>query len=316
MRAMVFGAGLGTRLRPLTEERAKPAVPVANRALASLALAHLRDAGAQRVVLNAFHLGAELPAWIDADLPNGMRVTYLQEPRLLGTGGGLRNAASALLDGADDDEVIVVMNGDVVYAPDLAAAMKQHRASGAIATMIVRATAGSDGHGAVEIDAERGCVGRIHQRPNVVPRALVPVTFTGVHLLSPRAFRDLPAEGCIVRSAYRRWIDGGLFVGAVVDESPWRDLGTLREYLEGNLELASGRLTSPYVTPSATGTLVAASARVHQSAKLDACVIGAGAIVDAGITLDRVVVWDGAHVTASARDAIVTRRSVVPVGAA
>ena len=123
MRAMVFGAGLGTRLRPLTDERAKPAVPVANRALASLAIAHLGNAGAQHVVLNAFHLGAELPTWIDASLPAGMRVTYQQEPRLLGTGGGLRNAAPALLDGADDDELLVVMYCDVVYAADLARAM-------------------------------------------------------------------------------------------------------------------------------------------------------------------------------------------------
>lgn len=305
MRAMIFAAGLGTRLRPLTDERPKPGVPVANRALASLAVAHLASAGARHVVVNTFHLGERLPALMAAHVPAGLRVTYVQEARLLGTGGGLRNAQSALLEGAAQDEVVVVMNGDVVFAPDLERAIAHHRATGAVATMIVRATPGSEGHGAVEIDAERGRVGRIHQLPVAAAAGLVPVTFTGVHVLSQRAFAELPAEGCIVRTAYRRWIDAGVVVGAVLDESPWRDLGTLREYIDGNLELASGRLASPYVVPSADGTLVAEGARVHESARLAQCVIGAGAVIDAGVTLERVVVWDGAHVTQSARDAVV-----------
>jgi len=229
MRAMVFAAGEGTRLLPLTSERPKPGVPVANRPLASLALAHLARSGARQVVLNAHHLGQRLPALLAEFVPAELRVTYVQEARLLGTGGGLRHAAGALLEGAAADEVVVVMNGDVVFAPDLARAIAHHRATDAIATMIVRATPGSDGHGAVEIDARRGLVGRLHRLPAAAPAGLVPVTFTGVHVLSQRAFADLPEEGCIARAAYRRWLDGGLRVGAVLDESPWRDLGRLRE---------------------------------------------------------------------------------------
>ncbi len=83
MRAMVFGAGLGTRLRPLTDQRPKPGVPVANRPLASLAVAHLASAGARHVVMNTFHLGERLPALMAAHVPAGLRVTYVQEARLL-----------------------------------------------------------------------------------------------------------------------------------------------------------------------------------------------------------------------------------------
>jgi mannose-1-phosphate guanylyltransferase len=313
MRAMIFAAGQGTRLRPLTNERPKPGVPVANLPLASFALAHLAAAGAERVVINTHHLGDRLPALMAAHVPAGLPVRYVHEARLLGTGGGLRHAAAALLEGATDDEVVVVMNGDVVFAPDLLGAIAQHRASGVIATMVVRATPGSDGHGAVEVDAARGLVRRIHRLPVEVDAELLPVTFTGVHLLSRRAFEDLPEEGCIVRSAYRRWIDSGRLVGAVLDEAPWRDLGTLREYLDGNLELASGKLRSPYVTPSATGTLIAEGAEIHGSARLRECVVGAGAIVAAGVTLERVVVWDGARVTESANDAVITSSGVVEV---
>ena len=311
MRAMLFAAGLGTRLRPLTDERPKPTVPVANRPLAALALAHLAHAGVRRVVVNTHHLGAELPGLLAPHTPPGLDVRYVHEARLLGTGGGLRHAARALRVGADDDELVVVMNGDVVFAPALARAIAHHRAIDAIATMIVRATPGSDGHGAVEIDVRSGRVGRLHQRPVAAPPGLVPVTFTGVHVLSRRAFADLPEEGCIARAAYRRWIDTGERVGAVLDESPWRDLGTLREYLDGNLDLASGALRSPYVGVGAAGSLIAAGVRIHASASLQRCVVGAGAVVGPGVRLEGVVVWDGACVMRDARDAVVTPRGVV-----
>jgi mannose-1-phosphate guanylyltransferase len=311
MRAMLFAAGLGTRLRPLTDERPKPAVPVALRPLASLALVHLAQAGAERVVVNTHHLGGALPGLLAPHAPAGLRLHYVHEETLLGTGGGLRHAEPTLLENARDDELVVVMNGDVIFAPDLARAVAHHRSLDAIATMVVRATPGSDGHGAVEIDAAAGLVRRLHRLPEVAPAGLLPVTFTGVHVLSRRAFEDLPTEGCIARKAYRRWIDAGERVGAVIDETPWRDLGTLREYLDGNLDLAAGTLSSPYVTPGAHGSLVAPDARVAASARVERCVIGAGSTVAADVQLTRVVVWDGVDVVRDACDTVITPRGVV-----
>jgi mannose-1-phosphate guanylyltransferase len=314
MRAMLFAAGLGTRLRPLTEERPKPGVPVALRPLAALALAHLAQAGAVRVVVNTHHLGASLPGLLGRHAPDGLDLRFVQETALLGTGGGLRHAAHALLEGAGNDELVIVMNGDVVFAPDLARAIAHHRAIDAIATMVVRATPGNDGHGAVEIDAAAGLVRRLHRLPEVAPAGLLPVTFTGVHVLSRRAFADLPSEGCIARRAYRRWIDRGERVGAMVDDSPWRDLGTLGEYLDGNLDLARGSLASPYVTPGVNGSLVASDARVASTARMERCVVGPGASIAAGVQLARVVVWDGVAVVEDAHDAVITPRGVVQVG--
>jgi len=314
MRAMLFAAGLGTRLRPLTDERPKPGVPVALRPLASLALAHLARAGVERVVVNTHHLGASLPGLLRPHAPSGIDLQFVQESALLGTGGGLRHAARALFEGAASDELVVVMNGDVVFAPDLARAIAHHQSIDAIATMVVRATPGSDGHGAVEIDAAAGRVKRLHRLPDVAPPGLLPVTFTGVHVLSRRALADMPAEGCIARNAYRAWIDRGERVGAVLDESPWRDLGSLREYLDGNLDLAGGLLASPYVTPGLNGSLVATDARVASSARLDRCVIGPGASIGAGVHLKGVVVWDGVCVAEDAHDAVITSRGVVRVG--
>ena len=125
--------------------------------------------------------------------------------------------------------------------------------------------------------------------------------FTGVHVLAPRSFVDFPAEGCVIRSAYRKWVDEGAVVAGITDLAPWKDLGTLAAYLDGNVALAKG------------GALVHPSATVATGAQLRGVVIGAGASI-AAVSLERVVVWPGACVDADLRDAIVTPERVVPVG--
>ena len=298
---MVLAAGLGTRLRPLTEELPKPAVPVANRPLVAYALDLIRAYGGSRVVINAHHLPDRLEEAARAH-GGSLDLHVLREPQLLGTGGGLRNARDLLLEG--DTDTVVVLNSDILFEPDLAAAIETHRRLGAIATMVLRTDPEAARYGAIEID-ETARVRRLLGSPENVPLPTRPFMFTGVHVLSRDAFADLPESGCIVRHAYRRWVDGAVIVAGHVEESPWRDLGTLEAYLDANLDAA--RL--------AGGALVAPTARVGKGAKLLDAVVGGGAEVADGVALERTVVWPGARATTDVRDAVVTPRGVTPVGA-
>ena len=296
---MVLAAGLGTRLRPLTEELPKPAVPVANRPLLAHALDVVRARGGERVVVNAFHLADRL-ATVARAHGEGLDVHVLREGTLLGTGGGIRNARELLLErGAD---TVVVLNSDILFEPDLGAAMETHRRLGAIATMVLRSDPEAARYGAIEID-ETARVRRLLGDPSEVPVPTLPFMFTGVHVLSRAAFADLPESGCIVRHAYRSWVDRGAVVAGHVDESPWRDLGTLEAYLEANLAAAR----------DAGGALVAPSARLGRGATLREVVVGEGAEIGAAVTLERTVVWAGARVFWDLRDAVVTPSRVVPV---
>src|SRR5687767_4016794 len=103
MDALVLAAGLGTRLRPLTDRLPKPAVPVANRPLVSFALEHLGRAGVTRAVLNAHHLADALPPVVAKAAPSWLAARVVREPELLGTGGGVRNLWLSLRDGAAGD---------------------------------------------------------------------------------------------------------------------------------------------------------------------------------------------------------------------
>lgn len=314
---MVFAAGLGTRLLPLTTLLPKPVVPLLHRPLAAYAVLHLAGAaGATDVVLNTHHLAARAEDELRRALPPAAgtpALTFAHETRLLGTGGGVKNAvlAQSRALGRDlaPDEPFVAFNGDILFAPDLLAAIALHRDTGAIATMIVRVVPAADAArlGAIELD-EALRVRRILATPDGTLRATM---FTGVHVLSARAVADLPDEGCIVRQGYARWLARGEIVAGFVDASPWRDLGTPREYLAAHVDLLRGVLALPGGSREARDRAVHPDALVDPAATLVDTCVGPRAHVAPGVRLERCVVWPDTVVAASAADAILAPGVVV-----
>lgn len=126
----ILAAGLGTRLRPLTDHRPKPLVPVAGVPLVEYALDALARAGVATVGINAFHLGEQLPA---ALAHRRERLCFVHEATLQGTGGGLRDIAARLPRGT-----VVVVNGDALFGFDIGPFLHRHREAGVIATLALR----------------------------------------------------------------------------------------------------------------------------------------------------------------------------------
>jgi len=303
MRAMVFAAGLGTRLRPLTEILPKPAVPFFGRPLSCWTLDHLARAGATSAVVNTHHLAERAEAAIAAGAPRGLAVAFSREEVLLGTGGGLRRAwelEERLRGRMGEGEVLVVMNGDILFAPDLSRLVALHRSSGALATMALRHAADPWSMGAIEIDAAGHIVAMLGRQPSAAGTEAA--MFTGVHVFSRAALELLPAEGCVVRKGYVRWLAEGLPLGGIVCDEPWLDLGTPRVYRDAHLEVLRGQRALPGV--EAGRAWVAPDAEVGSAAALEECVIGAGAEVG-DVRVERSVVWPGARVRADVADAIV-----------
>ncbi len=182
---MVLCAGLGTRLRPLTAQVPKPAVPVCGVPLVRWSLALLAGAGVRRAVVNVHHLPeAMAAAAAEAAAALGLALTLSREPVIAGTGGALREARAAL-DGASE---ILLVNGDVLFDLDLGAALAAHRASGALATMVLLPMPAGARYAAVEVDAG-GAVRRIAGAFGPGGAGLSPWHFSGVHVLSPGAPR-------------------------------------------------------------------------------------------------------------------------------
>jgi NDP-sugar pyrophosphorylase family protein len=300
MRAMVFAAGLGARLLPLTHVLPKPAVPVANRPLAWFSLDYLSRNDFLDVVLNTHHLSNRLREKLEPHVPEGMRVRYVHEPVLLGTGGGLKNAWHPI-----DGESFVAVNSDVLFAPNLEAAMRHHQGLGAIATLVLREVEGPSTYGAVDVDLANSRVCGLLGVPNRPRESEKRYMFTGVHLLHPRAWKDLPDSGCIIRTAYRRWVDRGEVVGAYIDNSPWTDVGTLKAYLDTNCAFTKGQITWDGIKVDSR-SVVSESATIGNDTQIDEAVIGKNARIETNLSLKRVVIWENAHVERSTENAIVT----------
>ncbi|MDH5672685.1 MAG: NDP-sugar synthase [Myxococcales bacterium] len=305
MRAMLVAAGFGTRLDPLTQELPKPAVPVANQPVAAFALQHLHRFGIRDFVVNTHHLAAALRAALEPRVPADARLRFVHEPTILGTGGGVRNAASQGAGGLEQE--LLVFSAKLVFAPDLERLLRVHRDSGAIATMCLRPLPPDAGFAPVELAAD-GRIRRIRGLPTGAgDGSLRAAMYTGVQVLSPRALAQLPAEGDIIERAYLPWLERGEVVMGVLDGGDWRDVGVGPQgYLEANLAFAQGQLRWPGLPEPVAGSFVAPDARVGAATRLQAVVAGAGAKIASGAVLERVVLWPGARAEGELRDAIVT----------
>lgn len=242
MKAMVFAAGLGTRLRPLTDTLPKALIEVGGRPLLAIVLARLARAGVDAAVVNVHHLPAAIESWLaGARLP--MPVALSRETELLDTGGGLKHAAPLLA----GEEPFFIHNVDVLSAIDLGALMAQHNASGALATLAVQPR--SRGRGLLFdedgrlVGWEESPGGRRLWAARPVPEA-ERLAFCGVHAASSALFGRLSESGAFpLVDAYLRLAGEGADIRAFrADGVFWADVGTAEKLAAVRKLAAEGRL--------------------------------------------------------------------------
>jgi mannose-1-phosphate guanylyltransferase len=292
MKAMVLCAGLGTRLRPLTDLRPKAACPLLDLPLLWFQLALLRGIGVDEVVINTHHAASALERVALLGCRRlGLELHVSHEVELLDTGGGLREARRWL-----GDRTFLLLNSDMLFDADLAAALQAHRARGAPATLVLGPLPPEGSYHPVETSSD-GLVTRIPAEGPPRP-GMTFSHFTGVHVLEPEIFDHLPARGPagMVRDAYRSLLAAGRPLAAHHDEGAWRDLGTPRGYLEANLEAADGfplqRFAAlPFEGERRQNSWIGKEAQVEGS--IVRSVVGAGSKVPAGAEVIDSLVWPG-----------------------
>lgn len=227
---MVLAAGLGTRLRPLTNDRPKALVEVAGRTLLEITLARLRAFGVREVIVNVHHFADLVIAYLKAHENFGMRIEVSREDLLLDTGGGLKKAGWFFLeDSASADEPFLLHNVDVISTVDFMKMVQAHKANQALATLAVRKRESSR---QLLFDEQLQLCGRRAGRdkePEIARPAprLEPLAFSGIHIISPRLFPLMKEEGIfsIIDSYLRLAASGEKIAAFRADQYYWRDLG-------------------------------------------------------------------------------------------
>lgn len=230
MRAMILAAGLGTRLRPLTDNRPKALVEVAGHTLLEITLRRLRQFGIREVIVNVHHFADMVVDYLKKNDNFGMRIEISREDVLLDTGGGLKKAAWFFLEeSSHSEEPLLLHNVDVLSTIDLDRMVQFHRQNQALATLAVQDRETSR---YLLFNEQNQLCGRRtgrDQAPEIVrpSQETQALAFSGVHVISPRLLPLMAEDGVfsIITSYLRLAGQGEKIMGFRTDEYYWRDLG-------------------------------------------------------------------------------------------
>ncbi len=242
MKAMILAAGLGTRLRPLTDHRPKALVEINGRTLLEITLSRLRSFGVDEVVINVHHFADMILEYLKTNGNFGMRIEVSREDVLLDTGGGLRKAAYFFVgDSSSSEEPFIVHNVDVLSTIDLGRMVQFHSDHQALATLAVQDRKTSryllfDDQ--LQLCGRRAGSDRESQLVRACERSQA-LAFSGIHVISPRLLRMMSEEGAFsIITTYLRLAGQGEKICAFrADEYYWRDLGRPKGVAQAALDL-------------------------------------------------------------------------------
>jgi NDP-sugar pyrophosphorylase family protein len=243
MKAMVLAAGLGTRLRPLTNDRPKALVEVGGRTLLEITLTRLREFGIRDVIINVHHYADMVIGRLKAAGNFGMHIEFSREDILLDTGGGLKQAGWFLGDNSasEEEDPFILHNVDVISNIDLQRMVEVHKGTRTLATLAVQERKSSR---YLLFDEQGQLCGRRlvkEEKTEVVRQAqqMTKLAFSGIHVISPRIFPLLTEEGVfsIVPTYLRLAAQAERIMAFRADEYYWRDLGRPENIRQAELDI-------------------------------------------------------------------------------
>jgi NDP-sugar pyrophosphorylase family protein len=300
MRAMILSAGYGTRLWPLTEDRTKPAIPILGKPLVGYVAEYLARYGWRDILVNLHHRADSVRNALGDGSKFGVKLGYIEEPVILGTSGALDNARSYF-----ESDTFLVINGKLICDLDLDAALKTHRESQAIATLVLLPNTKRERFTVVETSA--GLLKGFGGMPG--PSSAgddPPLMFTGIQILEPRIFDYIPRGvfSHTTTDVYPQAIAQGEQVAVHVASGTWYELSTLQRYRDISLELLAAKKETLW---AGTGCVIAKDANVINSILWDDVVVEAGARVNRAVLADGVRI----HSEEVIEDAVVVCASLI-----
>ena len=288
--AFVLGAGLGTRLRPLTEHLPKPLVPIFQKPLITFALDHLAAAGVKSFVINTHHLPAQFETLLVDGLYRQLPVRLVHEPVLLETGGGIKNAQLYL-----GTKPFIVCGGDVLTDMPIEPLIEEHFRSGNDVTLGLRET------GLAADIAFRG--GRVLDIVNRYGHA-GNFDYATVSVWNPQIFDRIPSGKKIsFFPILADWIgEGGKIGGVVLNEGHWFNISSKADYLAVHRTIVEDDWRPSYVPEADWPRRIAPDAVIDSTAEVRGySTVGAGCRVGAGAIIEDSILWPGAQIASRAR---------------
>jgi NDP-sugar pyrophosphorylase family protein len=292
---MILGAGIGSRLDPLTRSLPKPVVPVVGKPVMGHIIDHLRHNGVTDIIVNVQYLGQRIEDIIGDGSAYGVRVSYSREDRLWGDAGGLKRVESFFRE--DEDDTLLVVGGDDLSDIDISHIVAEHRAKGAVASIGVTPVEDPSAFGIAVTDSE-GYITRFQEKPKR-GEAFSNLANTGIYVFRRKVFDYIPPSTFFGfgNNVLPAMLEAGEPMLAVTSEAYWQDVGNLTIYRQVHRDVIDGKVKVDY--PAGTVVqdtcVVCAGARVSGEIS-DYTVVGAGAVIEPGAAVKNSILWDGAVV--------------------
>ena len=288
--AFVLAAGLGMRLRPLTEELPKPLIPIFQKPLVTFALDHLTGVGVNRFVINTHRHPELFQSFFATGGYAGFPTRLIHEPDLLETGGGIKNAESHF-----GSEPFLTYSGDILTDVELQPLIDEHFRRGNDVTLALRhtglaAAVALRDHRVVDISNRYGIPGNFD--------------FANIAVWNPWIFQRIPPNKKIsFIPIIADWIAQGARIGGVVmDDGKWFNIGSRTEYLEVHRTILRENWKPDFVKTRGWSECKASSAIVDSSAQLRGCtVVGRNCRVGADAILEDTILWPDAEIASQSR---------------
>jgi mannose-1-phosphate guanylyltransferase/phosphomannomutase len=305
MKAIIIAGGFGTRLRPLTYNRPKPIVSVANKPFVIQQIELLKRYGITEIILNLHYLSDSIEEYLGDGSKLGVKIHYSIEDDPLGTAGAVKNAEQYF-----DGEPLVVFNGDVLTDIDLSKIIEFHKKNKADATITLVRVEDPTPYGLVILDKDCRVL-KFTEKPNW-ERVNANTINAGIYIINPEVFKSVPAgkQYSFERELYPKMLEEGKRVFGYITESYWIDIGTPAKYLTAHRDIlnndvfvdidgkkdqkgvwvAEGANISPQAKVHGP-SIIGKNVRVSQNAKINAfSVIGDSVRINEGAVVEDSVI--------------------------
>ncbi len=237
MKAMILAAGLGTRLRPLTEEIAKPMVPIVNKPVMEHIVELLARHGFDDLYVNIHYFPDAIRRHFGDGSRWGVRITYSYEEELLGTAGGVKKLEKEL--GGD---TLLVISGDALTDIDLTALMDYHHSKNTLATLVLTPVDDPSKYGVVLVDEENRIVG-FQEKPDR-REAKSHLANSGIYVFEPEILKMIPRDSFydFGSQLFPRLLEEGKAFHGYFHDDYWNDVGSIEEYRRGNFDALEGKV--------------------------------------------------------------------------
>lgn len=292
--------GFGTRLMPLTRDTPKPMLPIAGLPVTEHQIAMAKKAGVTHLVLATSYLSEVFIPYFGDGSKWGIKLSYAVEETPLGTGGAIRNAAKLL----NNDEPIVILNGDVLSSHNLAEQISQHLNHNADVTLHLTHVDDARAYGCVPLDAQGRVTAFLEKMDNPVANTIN----AGCYVFNPSVIEMIPDNEVISieRDTFPKLVETGRTVYGYVEDSYWLDIGTPAALLKGSADFVGqefGAAEGAQIASDAKltgGTFIGEDTTVESGASISASIIGKSVTVGNGAVIDKCFVADGTQIAAGA----------------